>query len=242
MVVYVALSCATPGAKIRYTTDGSAPSAVHGVSYDDVPFPLFASASVRARADRAGFQPSKMARADYVVEPRAQPPAFSPSGGEFVGSVRVTVAVPGTVGADVLIRWTTDPDLSFGAGDSADGYDGPTAVPGDVLTLAHPSQAAPTGGGEASGGGGGAEVMLRAMAVKPGYAPSEVAAATFVLLAQAAPPTFLPEYDTPQLPGAYLALASATPGATIYYTTDGQVCSGWKGLKRGRGGGRGRGG
>ena len=39
--------------------------------------------------------------------------------------------------------------------------------------------------------------------------------------ARTAPVTFTPEYDDPQLPGAYLALASATSGATIYYTTDG---------------------
>jgi hypothetical protein len=38
---------------------------------------------------------------------------------------------------------------------------------------------------------------------------------------RAAVVTFVPAYDSPQLPGAYLALATATTGATVHYTTDG---------------------
>ena len=66
--VTVALSTLTPGATIRYTTDGSAPSASAGAVYGD-PFVLTASAVVRAIAVAPGLDDSPISSAAYTVTP-----------------------------------------------------------------------------------------------------------------------------------------------------------------------------
>ena len=66
--VTIALQSLTPGATIRYTTDGSAPSAVAGMVYGD-PFVLTASAVVRAMAVAPGLDDSPISSAAYIVTP-----------------------------------------------------------------------------------------------------------------------------------------------------------------------------
>jgi len=61
---------------------------------------------------------------------------------------------------------------------------------------------------------------LRAMAAAPGMANSAVTSATYTL--QTARPTFSPPGGTYVLP-QLVAISDATPGATIYYTTDGST-------------------
>jgi len=61
---------------------------------------------------------------------------------------------------------------------------------------------------------------IQAIAVATGYPDSAIASATYTIQALAATPTFSPEassYPTVQ----FVSVADATPGATIYYTTDG---------------------
>src|SRR5207249_437801 len=61
---------------------------------------------------------------------------------------------------------------------------------------------------------------LRAMAAAPGMANSAVTSATYTL--QTASPTFSPSGGTYVLP-QLVSISDATPGATIYYTTDGST-------------------
>ncbi|GMU65360.1 MAG: hypothetical protein AMXMBFR36_16340 [Acidobacteriota bacterium] len=59
----VTISCSTPGAEIRYTTDGSEPTETSAL-YSS-PIPVAASETIRARGYKAGMDPSAERRADY---------------------------------------------------------------------------------------------------------------------------------------------------------------------------------
>ncbi len=61
----VAITCATPGAQIRYTTDSSTPTANTGTVYA-APLTISATTVLRARAFLAGFAPSNTDTQTYV--------------------------------------------------------------------------------------------------------------------------------------------------------------------------------
>jgi hypothetical protein len=69
----------------------------------------------------------------------------------------------------------------------------------------------------------GATTTIQAIAVAAGYPPSPMAAGTYTItIPAAAMPTFSPApgvYTTAQM----ISIADSTPGATIYYTTDGSM-------------------
>ena len=67
----VALSCATADATIRYTLDGSAPTA-SSTQYTN-PIPLSATTTVKARAYAEGMNPSAVASATYTYVDPVQP-------------------------------------------------------------------------------------------------------------------------------------------------------------------------
>jgi hypothetical protein len=95
------------GATIRYTLDGSDPTAESTVY--TAPFPLTTNATVNARAWAPNYFTSGIATADYVIVPAA--PIALPAGGTFdrVQHVSLTAAA----GAD--IRYTldgSDPDVA----------------------------------------------------------------------------------------------------------------------------------
>jgi len=62
----VSLSTTTPGATIRYTTDGTIPSVSNGMTYSG-PFDVSASTTVRAVAIMAGLADSTISAASYVI-------------------------------------------------------------------------------------------------------------------------------------------------------------------------------
>ena len=102
----VSLSCATSGAAIHYTTDGSTPT---GSS------PLYVSAltvsattTVKALAQKSGMSDSAVTTATYTITPVVSvvsAPVFSPAGGTFTAAQWVTLS-SATSGA--TIRFTTD--------------------------------------------------------------------------------------------------------------------------------------
>jgi hypothetical protein len=63
----VVVECDTPGATIRYTTDGSTPSSTHGMIYSE-PIILTTSASIRAVAFKEEMFDSLIASAEYLAQ------------------------------------------------------------------------------------------------------------------------------------------------------------------------------
>lgn len=61
----VEISTATPGAEIRYTTDGSAPAAARGSLYAG-PIPIATTTTLRAAAFKAGYGPTNVDTQTYI--------------------------------------------------------------------------------------------------------------------------------------------------------------------------------
>ncbi len=103
----VTIQCATVGATIRYTTDGSVPSSSSPVFPGSIT--VSASATVRAKAFMNGMSESDTADATYIINiPKVATPTFSPAGGTFSSPQNVVIQCT-TFGA--TIRYTTDGSL-----------------------------------------------------------------------------------------------------------------------------------
>lgn len=61
----LAITCATPGASIYFTTNGSAPSRTNGFAYG-APIPIAGTTTIRARAEKAGSLPSNVDTHSYL--------------------------------------------------------------------------------------------------------------------------------------------------------------------------------
>lgn len=103
--VQVTISTQTSGATIRYTTDGTTPTAASTVYASALTFT--STTTVRARAFKSGFGDSDVATAVYTITatPTVAPPAFDPAPGTYIDAVQVTLTTP-TAGA--TIRYTLD--------------------------------------------------------------------------------------------------------------------------------------
>jgi alpha-tubulin suppressor-like RCC1 family protein len=100
----VAITVATSAATIRYTLDGSTPTAVSPVFV--YPFLATVTTTVKARAFKAGYTASAVASTTYEVDASgaAATPLMSPAGGWF--STQQIVTITGSSGA--TLRYTTD--------------------------------------------------------------------------------------------------------------------------------------
>lgn len=61
----VSLTCATPGAVIRYTIDGSEPTELNGLTYEQ-PIPVSATTLLRAAAFKSTFLPAEVVTQSYI--------------------------------------------------------------------------------------------------------------------------------------------------------------------------------
>lgn len=201
-VVEVALTCATPGATILYTTNGTEPTEANSEIYDpESPLSFTETTVLKAFATAdTDDTPSAVVSATYTVVDTSPPivvatPVIAPISGTYNDIVNVTISCA-TEGAQVY--YTTD------------GTD-PTPTNGELYNSFDPPSFTQN-------------VTVKAIAVRTNDFDSAIATATYTVMDNptitVAAPTFQPK------PGRYfdfveVLLTSSTPGATIYYTIDG---------------------
>jgi Chitobiase/beta-hexosaminidase C-terminal domain len=192
----VRISDSTSGATIYYTTNGSTPT-TSSTEYSG-PITVGSTETVEAIAAAAGYTNSKAGSAAYSIsssssQPGASTPTFSPAAGAYTSAQAVTLS-DATSGA--TIYYTTDGSTPTA---SSTQYSGPITV-------------SSTG-------------TLQAIAVATGDTNSAVASATYTIsatLPSVSTPTFSPAAGT-YTSAQSVTISDATPGATIYYTTNGST-------------------
>ena len=106
------ISCSTAGNVIRYTTDGSEPTA-ESAEYTD-PIAIIETTVVKAKAFKAGTLDSAMATTNISINLRVTAPSFDPPAGNYHAPISVTIS-SSTEGAS--INYTTngmDPNATHG--------------------------------------------------------------------------------------------------------------------------------
>jgi sugar lactone lactonase YvrE len=195
----VTITCATPGAAIHFTTDGSAPTSSSPTYAAAIPVAgNGTNETIKAVALAAKMASSPVASAAYVVSySQVSTPNFSLAAGTYATDQSVTLSCA-TAGA--VIHYTTDattPSVSSPA------YSAPIAVAGNGTTL-----------------------TVKALAVKEGMTASDAGSASYVIsYPQVAAPVFNPiagMYSS----GRSVTISTATAGAEIHYTTDGSAPTG----------------
>lgn len=189
----VTISCATTGATIRYTTDGTTPTTA-STAYTG-PITVSATSTITAIAFRDQWKPSTAVTGNYVISTTQQvaTPTFSPSSGTFTVATQITLSCT-TTGA--TIRYTTNgttPTVTSTA------YTGPITISATttINAIAFRDQWTPS-----SLATGSYVVSIPVQTV--------------------ATPTFSPASGTFTTP-TQVSLSCATTGATIRYTTNGTV-------------------
>ena len=202
--VEVTMSSSTENAKLWYTIDGSDP-VPHGSSTNmySISEPLYIDdigvTIINAVATAENFDTSVVSTKKYTVIDRCAEPSFDPQSNEtFAGHAEVTISTT-TVGAK--IHYTLD-----GSHPSVSGDQSTTVLEsGSSIVL------------KSFG-----KNVVRAVAVKDGFAPSQAREAIFYILPKVEDPVISPEQDTFPI-SAGLRITCATTGAKIYYTTDGTL-------------------
>jgi formylglycine-generating enzyme required for sulfatase activity len=97
----VTLSCSTPNATIRYTTNGSEPTS-SSTAYSS-PINVSSTTTIKAKAFKDGWTPSATASATYTITPSGTvaTPTFSPAGGTYTSAQNVTISCA-TSGATIF--------------------------------------------------------------------------------------------------------------------------------------------
>ena len=147
----VTISCATSGATIYYTTDGSNPTTSSTIYTGAINVPLGTTKTIKAIAVATNYLTSSMATATYTVSNPVAAPTFSPAAGTYTTAQNITMSTS-TTGA--TIYYTTDgstPTMS------STQYRGAITV-------------------NASGA-----TTVKAIAVKSGYTDSSVSTATYTI-------------------------------------------------------------
>ncbi len=187
----VSIADATPSASIYYTTDGSTPTTASQLY--SAPFTLSATTTVHAIATANGDTQSAVGTASYTYTP-AQSVTQTPTFSPTGGSYATAQQVTisdATAGA--VIYYTTNGSTPT---TSSAVYSAPISV--------------------ASG-----SVTIKALAQAPGDTVSAVGSTTYTIqTATAATPSFTPAAGT-YTSTQSVTIADTTPGATIYYTTNG---------------------
>ena len=189
--VSVTMSDSTTGATIHYTTDGSTPTAA-SAAYTG-PITVTTTHTIHAVAVASGHLDSNVSTATYTKTTQAAMPIFGPAPGTYSGAQSVTIT-SATSGA--TIYYTTNGTTPTTASTK---YTAPVSISTTETLKAIATAANLTNSAMASGvytiqsGGGGTTVATPTFSPTPGTYPS---------------------YQ-------YVSMSTSTPGATIYYTTNG---------------------
>ncbi len=97
----IAINCATSGATIRYTTDGSTPTS-SSTLYDS-PISIGRTTTLKAGAFKSGYLDSGISTASY--EMKVTTPTFSPTGDTYSEPQNITIS---SATNEATIRYTTD--------------------------------------------------------------------------------------------------------------------------------------
>jgi alpha-tubulin suppressor-like RCC1 family protein len=100
----VTITTTTDGASIRYTTDGSTPTATYGTSYAG-PVHIAGDLTLKAVGFRAGWTTSPVTSGRYAAGPVVAAPEFAPPPGNYLAPQDITIS---TSTAGAAIRYTTD--------------------------------------------------------------------------------------------------------------------------------------
>ena len=190
----VTLADTTPGAVIYYTTDGSTPTTSSALY--SAALTISATTTVRAIATAAGYTTSAVSSATYTISTTpsaAAAPTLSPGTGSYSSAQIVTLADT-TPGA--VIYYTTNGSTPTTA----------SAIYSSPLTISATS-------------------TVQAIAAATGYTNSAVSSATYTI---SVPPPAAAAPTLSLATGTYasaqtVTLADTTPGAVIYYTTNGST-------------------
>jgi hypothetical protein len=189
----------TPGASIRYTTDGSTPSTTSGTLYTN-PIPVSKGMTITAIAYKSGMTTSGVNSSVYgdslSTTPQVGDPTYSITTGTY-GSAQSVLITSVTSGA--TIRYTTDGSI-------------PTETHGTLYSAGVPVNIS-------------TDTTLQAIAYVSGQVDSRVSYAFYLInSSQVADPTFSPAGGT-YVSAQNVSISSATSGASFRYTTDGSTPS-----------------
>ncbi len=99
----IIITCATEGAIIKYTLDGSDPlTSLSAVNYD-APIVIPATTTLKAAATKAGNENSNITSGLYTIKCAA--PVYNPPAGNYTGAQQITIT---TTTAGASIYYTTD--------------------------------------------------------------------------------------------------------------------------------------
>ncbi len=196
------IATTTPGATIRYRTDGRAPSFFYpGTDYTGPITLPEGTQEIVARGYKDGFYKSDAAYSgDITIQPITLPtPTIYPNGGSFVGEVTVYM---GTTVLGAEIRYTVDGSTPTA---SSPQFDSPISL--------IPVAAADT-------------FTIKARIFLDGYTPSNEKTAVFTVTRKASPPLIDPNGGDHN-DSVQITLTTADAGSVIRYTTNGATPTGY---------------
>jgi Chitobiase/beta-hexosaminidase C-terminal domain len=191
-VQVVAVQCATSGATIRYTVDGTEPSS-SSPEYK-TPISVNTTTTVKAKAFKSGWIDSDLASATYIINlPKVASPAFSPSGGTYSSpqNIALSCSIDGAT-----IRFTSDGSEPTS---SSTAYSSPIPISSTTTIKAKAFKSGMTD----------SDTAQATYTITPEQQPTKVST-----------PTFNPPAGT-YSSSQNVALSCNTPDATIRYTVDG---------------------
>ncbi len=152
----IAITCATPGASIYYTVDGTAPDSSSTLyNPNSKPTITVTGTTIKAIAYKTGYPHSSVTVETYTI-PKVATPTFSPTGGRIPA---VLASSGGTVGTPILMQTTTGGATIYYTLDNSTPSIGSTLYGGPAIINSN--------------------ITIKAYAIKTGYTDSDVATTTF---------------------------------------------------------------